>query len=92
MLSQLSGEKKKLLESVNMDMAVDDMPDCEMKFEKIKAEAANGKIFVDNKFKANDDSLGQNCLNRGVTQWVRARENKPNTRLYQDKVNCLDVT
>lgn len=38
MLSQLSEEKKKLLASVHMDMPVDMMPDCEMKYEKILKE------------------------------------------------------
>lgn len=39
MLSQMSEEKKKLLASVTMDMPVDKMPDCEMKWDKIKLEA-----------------------------------------------------
>jgi hypothetical protein len=35
----MSEEKKKLLSSVTMDMPVDKMPDCEMKYEKILKEA-----------------------------------------------------
>lgn len=89
-MGQISEEKKKLLASVTMDMPVDQMPDCEMKWEKIKLEAAEGKIFVDNTFKAGPDALGPNCLNRGVTQWVRARD-KPNCLLFKDKINHLDV-
>jgi hypothetical protein len=32
MLNQLSAEKRKQLANVNMEMPVDEMPDCEMKF------------------------------------------------------------
>lgn len=32
MMSQLSEEKRRLLAKVNMDMPVDEMPDCEMKY------------------------------------------------------------
>jgi hypothetical protein len=35
----MSEAKKKLLASVTMDMPVDKMPDCEMKWDKIKLEA-----------------------------------------------------
>ena len=67
MLGQLSEAKKKLLESITMDMPVDDMPDCEMKYQKIKIEAMNGTIFSDNQFKPDNNSLGPNCTNRGVS-------------------------
>lgn len=66
-MGQLSEEKKKLLAKVTMDMPVDEMPDCEMKYEKILKEAAAGKVFVDSQFKAGNDALGPNCLNRGVS-------------------------
>lgn len=90
MLSQMSEEKKKLLASVSMDMPVDEMPDCEMKWEKIKQEARSGSRFVDTQFKAGPDALGPNCLNRGVSQWFRASD-KPQCVLYKDKINHLDV-
>ena len=90
MMGQLSEEKRKLLASVTMDMPVDKMPDCEMKWDKIKLEAANGKIYEDTQFKAGDTILGPNCLNRGVSRWVRARD-KPNCVLFKDKINHLDV-
>ena len=61
-----------------------------MKWEKIKLEAANGKLFVDNQFKAGPDALGPNCLDRGVNKWVRARD-KPNCVLFKDQINHLDV-
>lgn len=67
MLGQLSEAKKKLLASINMDMSVDEMPDCDMKYKKILMEADQGKIFCDTQFKPDDNSLGPNCLNRGVT-------------------------
>ena len=35
----MSEEKKKLLSAVTMDMPVDQMPDCDMKYEKIIKEA-----------------------------------------------------
>jgi len=42
------------------------MPDCMVKYEKIVKEGKSGKIFEDKDFGHNDDSLGPNCLNRGV--------------------------
>lgn len=47
-MGQLSEEKRRLLASITMDMPVDKMPDCEMKWEKIKLEAEKGILFVDN--------------------------------------------
>lgn len=43
----MSEEKKKLLASVNIDMAVEEMPDCEIKYKKILMESSQGKLFVD---------------------------------------------
>jgi hypothetical protein len=90
MLSKMSAEKKKLLASVSEDMPVDKMPDCEMKYQKILKEAKEGKMFTDVQFKADNTSLGEKCCNRGVDKWLRARD-RPNTFLYQDKINHLDV-
>ena len=61
-----------------------------MKYQKILMEADKGTLFVDSKFKADNSSLGEKCCNRGVTQWVRARD-KPNCVLYKEQVNALDV-
>jgi hypothetical protein len=91
MLSQLSEEKKRQLASITMDMPVDKMPDCQMKYDKIKNEAMNeGKLFIDNQFMPDNNSLGPNCLNRGVGKWVRARDRK-DCVLYKDVINHLDV-
>ena len=50
-------------------MNVEDMPDCEMKYNKILTESKSGKIFEDTQFGPNDKSLGPGCLNRGVGKW-----------------------
>ena len=61
-----------------------------MKYEKILAEADKGSVFSDAQFPPTDQSLGPNCLNRGVSKWLRARD-KPNCRIFKDKINSLDV-
>lgn len=82
----MAKKKKKLKKNFNFDMSVDDMPDCKPKYTKILDEAQAGKLFNDAQFKPNDDSLGPNCLNRGVAKWVRARD-KPQCRIFKDKIN-----
>jgi hypothetical protein len=71
-------------------MEVDDMPDCEIKYQKILKEAKEGKIFEDKKFGHDNTSLGPNCLNRGVAKWVRARD-IPDCLLFKDPINYDDV-
>ena len=57
-MAKMSQEKRKLLDSVNENMPVDDMPDCEIKYKKILKEAKDGKIFEDKNFKPAPESLG----------------------------------
>lgn len=61
-----------------------------MKYDKILYEAQQGKMFTDTQFKAENSSLGEKCLNRGVAKWIRASD-KPNTVIFKDKINHLDV-
>lgn len=64
----MSKEKREKLEKIDPSMPVDEMPDCFIKYDKIVKEAKEqGKLFTDNQFKANNESLGEHCLNRGVT-------------------------
>ena len=86
----MSEEKRRLLANVNENMSVEEMPDCEIKYKKILAEAKSGKIYSDKDFGPNDNSLGPNCLNRGVKKWIRARD-VPKCVLYSDHVSHLDV-
>jgi len=72
---------------VDLTAPLNDIPDCLPKYNKIKSE---GKVFVDGQFPASDTSLGDGCLNRGVTQWKRARDD-PECVLYQDTIDSLDV-
>jgi len=91
-LAQMSDAKRKLLESVNEDMPVQDMPDCMIKYRKILKEAKGpGKVvFEDSKFGHNEQALGPGCLNRGVAKWMRARD-VPGAKLYMDGASHLDV-
>jgi hypothetical protein len=49
-MSEMSDTKRKLLESVNENMQVSEMPDCEMKYKKILEEAKAGKLYEDKDF------------------------------------------
>lgn len=47
-MTEMSNKKRKLLESINENMKVEEMPDCEVKYKKILAESKEGTIFSDN--------------------------------------------
>lgn len=51
----------------NISKPVDQWVDCKEKYDKILEEfKITGKRFTDSQFKADQASLGPNCLNRGV--------------------------
>jgi len=90
MIAQGSKQKRKAVKNYDPNAPIDKQPDCKMKYAKILEEADKGTIFADAQFPPSDQSLGPNCLNRGVTKWIRARD-KPNCTIFKDKINSLDV-
>jgi hypothetical protein len=44
-MNQMSEAKRKLLDSVNENMKVEEMPDCEIKYKKILEEGKQGKLY-----------------------------------------------
>ena len=92
MLEQMSQEKRKQLEAVNENMPVDDMPDCEIRYQKIVKEAnEQGKQFEDKKFGHDDKALGLDPKTRYISGWKRASED-PECYLWKDKISCDGVT
>jgi hypothetical protein len=83
----MSKEKRELLKNIDLSKPVHEIPDCREKYEKILQE---GTQYTDDKFGANEASLGENCVNR-VAGWKRASE-MPEAKLYKDKINYQDIT
>lgn len=90
-LAEMSDAKRQKLQNLDPNMPIDDMPDCDVKYEKILAEyAKSGEQFTDKQFPTTNDSLGQGCLNRGVAKWMRASE-MDGMIIFQDKIDARDV-
>ena len=84
-LSKEKAEKlKKLFEEGGDDIAISDMPDCDLKYEKILEQFSPENQYTDPDFTANDSSVGgvnfPNDLDR-PTSWQRASE-RPDCVLY----------
>ena len=91
-LAKMSEEKRRLLDNLDPNTPIDEMPDCELKYNKIVDRyIQNDETFIDTQFKADDSSLGPGCVNRGVARWVRASEME-NCVLYKDQIDARDVT
>ena len=54
----MSDKKRILLESINENMNINEMPDCEIKYQKILSECKAGSLYTDKDFTADDKSLG----------------------------------
>ena len=90
-LAKLTEEKRKLLSNLDPNMPINDMPDCEPKYNKIVQRfKSEGIQFEDKQFPPNDESLGQGCQNRGVAKWVRSSD-IDGCVIYRDKVDARDV-
>jgi hypothetical protein len=90
-LAQLTEDKRNKLKDLDPNMPIDDMPDCDIKYEKIVKRYKEENIqFEDKQFPPNDQSLGPGCLNRGVAKWMRASEIE-GTCLYREKIDARDV-
>ena len=91
MADQESKRKADLKDNKNKPVA--QWVDCLEKYQKIREEfKAAGSKFSDPQFTPDGKSLGPNCQNRGVTQWIRASQHPEKTCvLFKDKVSALDV-
>lgn len=85
--AEMTKAKRELLKNVDLSLPVNELPDCKEKYQKIVQE---GQMFTDEKFPANEASLGPEC-SRQVAAWKRASD-LPEARLYKDKLNYEDVT
>jgi hypothetical protein len=91
-LAKMSEEKRKLLESIDENMPIDEMPDCEIKYKKIVDQFKQSKEkFKDAQFPPTQESLGDNMGGRGIAdEWKRASDVE-GTTVFKDKIDARDV-
>jgi hypothetical protein len=68
-------------------MDVDKMPDCTMKYDKIKKTCSIDNKFTDTNFPPDDTSLGDHVRNFAVAKWKRASDD-PLCKLYFGTASC----
>ena len=90
-LAKMSEEKRELLKNIDLTKPLKEIPDCEQKYYKILEEVSkNNELYTDEQFPADDSSLGEGCMNRGVARWIRASE-MDNCMLYKGEIDPRDV-
>ena len=99
-MAMMGDKRRKQMEEMlkNPDMPMDQMPDCEMKLEKIRADCtANSKKYTDVDFdhEKEEEILGAPIFAaktaRAITGWKRASE-VPGAVLFRDGASHEDIT
>lgn len=87
-------------DDIDINMDIDNMPDCRLKYDIIvKRSKANGAKFEDKQFPAGDEALGEKVLNDGLggqsPEWKRMGENQTVGGqahvVFEDGVDSTDV-
>ncbi len=63
----MSDKKREMLANLDMSKPLNELPDCIKKYEKILTDCNSSNKYSDSDFKPDDESLGAECTNRGVS-------------------------
>lgn len=84
-------------ENVDINMDIDSMPDCRLKYSIIvkRAKAGKGK-FLDTQFPASNESIGQKVLDNNLTgqdvAWHRMGDKSDGKYvIFEDGIDCNDI-